>query len=76
MFQENRGRGLIQLEEGYAVEVTKLVEYTDSKEGPLIQIVRPHQRNVNSAVLWTAKCLKTEVQRGTGHIKDSTSEKT
>ena len=36
------GHGLIQLEETDAVEITKLVEYVDSKEDPLIQIVRMH----------------------------------
>ena len=41
------GRGLVQLEEAYAVEITKLVEYVDSKEDPLIRIVRTHQNNIN-----------------------------
>jgi len=59
------GRGLMQLEEAYAVEITKLVEYVDRKEDPLIQVVRTHQHNTNSAVLQTARCLKTELQRGT-----------
>ena len=39
------GRGLIQLEAAHAVEITKLVEYIDRKEGPLIQIVRTDQLN-------------------------------
>jgi len=59
------GRGLMQLEEAYAVEITKLVEYVHSTEDPLIKIVRMHQYNTNSAVLQTARCLKTELQRGT-----------
>ena len=37
----------MQLEEAYAIEITKLVEYADSKEDPLIQIVRTHQHNIN-----------------------------
>jgi len=57
------GRGLIQLEAAHAVEITKLVEYVDRKEGLLIQVVRTHQHNTDSAVLQTARCLKTEVQR-------------
>ena len=36
------GRRLVQLEEACAVEITKLVEYVDSKEDPLIQTVRTH----------------------------------
>jgi hypothetical protein len=33
------GRCLIQLQEVYTVEITKLVEYLDSKEDPLLHIV-------------------------------------
>jgi hypothetical protein len=33
------GRGLMRLEEAHAVEITKLVEYVDRKEDPLIQDV-------------------------------------
>ena len=53
----------MQLEEAHAVEITKLVENVDRKEDPLIQVVRTHQRNIDSAVLQTARHLKTEVQR-------------
>jgi len=49
------GRGLMQLEAAYAVEITKLVEYVDRKEDPLIQVIRTHQHNTNSAVLQTAR---------------------
>ena len=69
------GRDLMQLE-AHTVEITKLVEYTDSKEYPLIQIVRKHQHSINSAMLQTARCLKTELQRGTRQIYDSIAEKT
>ena len=34
------GRGLMQLEAAHAVEITKLMEYVDRKEDPLIQVVR------------------------------------
>ena len=67
------GRGLMQLE---AVEITKLVEYVDRKEDPLIQVVRTHQHNTDSAVLQTAGCLKPEVQKETRKMKDSIAEKT
>jgi len=70
------GRGQIQLEEAYRVEITKLAEYVDRKEDPLIETVRTHQHSINSAVLQTARHLKTEVQTGTRQIKDSTAEKT
>jgi len=35
----------MQLEAAHAVEITKLVEYIDRKEDPLIQVVRTHQYN-------------------------------
>jgi hypothetical protein len=69
------GRGLMQLVVAHTVEITKLMEYVDRKEDPLIQTVRKHQ-HINSAVLQTARHLKTEVQRVTRQIKDSTAEKT
>jgi hypothetical protein len=37
------GRGLMQLEAAHAVEITKMVEYVDRKEDPLIQVVRTHR---------------------------------
>jgi hypothetical protein len=70
------GRDLMQLEAAHAVEITKLVEYADRKEDPLIQVVRTHQHNTDSAVLQTARYLKTEVQRVTRKLKDSIAEKT
>ena len=70
------GRGLMQLEAAHAVEITKLVEYVDREEDRLIQVVRTHQHNTNSAVLQTARCLKTEVQREIRKIKESIAEKT
>jgi len=41
------------------------VQYVDKKEDPLIQVVRTHQHNTDSAVLQTARCLTTEVQKET-----------
>jgi len=66
----------MQLEAAHAVEITKLVEYVDKKEDPLIQVVRPHLHNTDSAVLQTTRCLKTEVYRETRKMKDSKAEKT
>jgi len=66
----------LQLEAAHVVEITKLVEYVDKKEDPLIQVVRTHQHNTDSAVLKTARCLKIEVQRETRKMKDSIAEKT
>jgi len=65
------GRSLMQLEAAHAVEITKLVEYVDMKEDPLIQVVRTHKHNTDSAVLQRARYLKTEVQRETRKMKDS-----
>jgi hypothetical protein len=42
------GKGLMQAE---GAETIKLVEYTESKEDPLIQIIRTHQHNTNSTLL-------------------------
>jgi len=55
----------MRLEAAHAVEITKLVEYVDRKEDPLIQVVRTRQHNTDSAVLQTARYLKTEVLRET-----------
>ena len=55
----------MQLEVAHGVEITKLMEYVERKEDPLIEVVRTHQNNTNSAVLQTARCLKAEVQRET-----------
>jgi hypothetical protein len=51
----------MQLEEAYIIEITKLMEYVDSTEDPLIEIVRTHQNNNKSAMVRTARSLKTEL---------------
>jgi hypothetical protein len=66
----------MQLEAAHAVEIIKLMEYVERKEDPLIHVVRTHQRNTDSAVLQTARWLRTEVQRETRNTKDSIAEKT
>jgi hypothetical protein len=55
------GRGLMQLEKTYIAEVIKLQVYIDSKKNPLIQIIRLHQHTTNSAMLHTARSLRTEL---------------
>ena len=65
----------MQLEAAHAPEIKKLMEYVDMKKDPLIQVVRTHQLNTDSAVLQTARCLKAEVQRK-AKIKESIAEKT
>ena len=55
----------------HAVEIIKFTEYVDRNEDPLIQVVRTHQHNTDSAVLQAARCLKTEVQKETRKMKDS-----
>ena len=49
------------------------MEYVDTKEDPLIQVVRTHQNNTDSAVLQMARCLKAELQRET-KIREHTGE--
>ena len=66
----------MQLEAAHAVEITKLAEYVDRKEDPLIQVVTTHQHNNDSAVLQAARCLKTEVQKERRKIKESIVGKT
>jgi len=65
----------MQLEESYAAEITKLVECVERKEEQLIQIVRTHQ-HISSAVLQTARCLNTQIQRGARQMKNNITEKT
>ena len=53
----------MQLEAAHAVEITKLVEYVYRKKDPLIQVVRTHQHNTDSAVLQTARYLDRSTER-------------
>jgi len=53
----------MQLEAVHAVKITKLVDYVDRKEDPLIQVIRTHQHNTDSAVLQMARCLKTKYRK-------------
>jgi hypothetical protein len=64
------GRGLMQVEGAYVAETVNLVEYVESKEDPLIQIVRTHQHNTNSALLQTANKCKKSFQSEAKQIKN------
>jgi len=66
----------MQIKAAHAVEVTNLVEYVDRKEDPLVQVVRTHQHDIDSAVLQTARCCKTQVLREIRKIKDCIAQKT
>ena len=74
--RKQRRRGVMKIEAAHVAEITKLVEYADRKEDPLMQVVRTHQHNIDSAALQTARRLKAEVQRETRKIKDSIADKT
>jgi hypothetical protein len=64
------GRGLMQVEGAYIAETLNLMEYVESKEDPMIQIVRTHQHNTNSALLQTANKFKKSFQTETKQIKN------
>jgi hypothetical protein len=64
----------MQVEGAYIAETVNLVEYVESKEDPLIQIVRTHQHNMNSALLQTANKFKTSFQSETKQIKIITTQ--
>jgi acyl-homoserine lactone acylase PvdQ len=66
----------MQSEQAYIIEITKLMEYVDSTEDPLIQLVRTHQSNTKSTMVQTARSLRRDLQKGTRQIKDSIAEKT
>jgi hypothetical protein len=72
------GRGLMQAV-AYIAETLNLVEYIESKEDPLIQFVRTHQHNTNSALLKTAnKSFQSEtkqIKNITQNIKGKCDEK-
>jgi hypothetical protein len=66
------GRGLMQVEGAYIAETLNLVEYVESKEDPLIQIVRTRQHNTNSELLQAADKFNKSFQSGTKQIKNIT----
>jgi hypothetical protein len=59
----------MQLEAAHAIEITKLAEYVDRKEDPLIQVVRTHQ-------LCSVKDSQMPQDRSTRKMKESKAKKT
>jgi hypothetical protein len=60
----------MQVEVAYIAETVNLVEYIESKEDPLIQIVKTHQHNTSWALLQTANKFKKYFQSETKQIKN------
>jgi hypothetical protein len=60
----------MQVEGANIAETLNLVEYVESKEDPLIQIVRTHQHNTKLALLQTANKFKKSFQIGTKQTKN------
>jgi hypothetical protein len=69
VLRKEGGRGLMQVEGAYIAETRNLVEYVESKEDPLIQIVSTHQHNTNSALLQTANKFEKSFQSETKQIQ-------
>jgi hypothetical protein len=57
--RKEEGRGLMLTEGAYVTEVMKLMEYVESKEDSLIQIVRTHQ---HSTLFQTVKNVKKSLE--------------
>ena len=74
--RKEEGKELLKLEEPHVAEITKLKEYVDSKEHPLIRIVRTYQHTTHSPMLQTARSCRTELQRGIRKLKDGVEQKT
>jgi hypothetical protein len=51
----------VQAERAYIAEVVKLMEYVESKEDPLTQIVRKHEHHINSTSLKIFRNFKNKV---------------
>jgi hypothetical protein len=76
-------RRLMQVEGTYIAETLNLMEYVESKEDPLMKIVRSHQHNANSALLQTAikfkkyfQCEKKQIKKNiTQNLKEKWEEK-
>jgi ribosomal protein S4 len=60
----------MQVEGAYIAETLNLMKYVENKEDPLIQIVRTHQHNTNSAMLQTYNKFKKSFKNETKQIKN------
>jgi hypothetical protein len=47
----------MEVEGTYLIEVTKLMEYVESKEDSLVQILRTHLHNTNPTLFQTLKFI-------------------
>jgi hypothetical protein len=61
---------IIIIEGTYIAETLNLVECVENKEDSLIQIVRTHQHNTNSALLQTANKFKKSFQNEANQLKE------
>jgi hypothetical protein len=59
----------------YTADVRKLMECVESKEAPLIQMVRTHQHHTNSVLVETVKNFENSFQSGSKHINHTIKEK-
>jgi hypothetical protein len=64
----------MQVEGAYMAETFNLVEYVESKEDPIIQIVRTHQYNTNSALLQIANRFKKSFQSEIKQIQSTITQ--
>jgi hypothetical protein len=60
--RKDGGRGLMQVEGAYILEVMKLVKSIESKEDPLMEILRTYQINTNSILFQIIKNFNTYFQ--------------
>jgi len=65
----------MRIEGAYIAEVMKLMEYVESKEDPLIQIVRTHQHYKNSALLQTVTNFKNFSKRNEENKNNNSEHK-
>jgi hypothetical protein len=59
--RKDGGRELMQIG-AYITEATKLKEYVEHTDDPLMQIVRTHQHNTSSTLFHTATTLQKSLQ--------------
>jgi hypothetical protein len=69
VLRKEGGRGLMQVEGAYTAETVKMVEYVESKDDPLKQIVGTHQHNTDSTLFQTVNIFKKSFQRESKQIK-------
>jgi hypothetical protein len=63
----------MQIDGAHITEVTKLKEYVEHTDDPLMQIVRTHQHNTSSTLFHTATNLQKSFQIDTKQLKSTTA---